>query len=90
MTSLSFSNNGKYILVGTASHVHYVLEAFSLSVVCRLEGHAELGRDASGNRVYPKSGISGQEVSWSPDSQFIFSGMFFPPVTLALVTGASY
>lgn len=75
MTSLTFSNNGKYILVGTSGDTHYVLEAFSLAVVVRLVGHVGLERDREGKyTAMPRKGISGHEVSFTPDSQFVFSG----------------
>ncbi|KAL1405198.1 hypothetical protein Q8F55_008823 [Vanrija albida] len=61
-TSLAFSNNGDYLLVGTASNVHYVLDAFDLVIVRRLEGHGGLDRH------------SGEEVCWSADSRCVFSG----------------
>lgn len=37
-TSAKFSFDGKYILVGTSSGVHYVLHSFNNVVVARLEG----------------------------------------------------
>ncbi len=77
MTSIHFSNNGKHILVGTSSDTHYILEAFSLQVVVRLVGARGLERDKDGRReVTPRRGLSGQEVSFSPDSKFVFSGGF--------------
>lgn len=59
---MSFSNNGAYLLVGTSSSVHYVLDAFDLNVVRRLEGHQGLGS------------LSGEEVCWSADSNWVLSG----------------
>lgn len=38
-TSAKFSYDGKYILVGTSSDVHYVLHSFENTVVARLEGN---------------------------------------------------
>ncbi|TXT04928.1 hypothetical protein VHUM_04011 [Vanrija humicola] len=61
-SSVSFSNNGDYLLVGTSSHVHYILDAFDLAIVRRLEGHVGLDRH------------SGEEVCWSADSRWVFSG----------------
>ena len=69
-TSIAFSNNGNYILVGTASNVHYVLDAFKLSILRRLVGHTGLGRDRGG----VNGGASGEEISWSSDSRWIVSG----------------
>lgn len=37
-TSVKFSNDGLYILVGTSGKVHYVLHSFDYKVVARLEG----------------------------------------------------
>lgn len=37
MTSLSFSNDGKWLLVGTSGDVHYVLDSFDGSLLARLE-----------------------------------------------------
>jgi COMPASS component SWD2 len=68
MTSLEFSNNGKYILVGCATNVHYVLEAFTLQIVARLEGHAPLGFISRGVTR------SGAEVCWTPDSSYVLAG----------------
>lgn len=69
MTSLEFSNNGKYILVGCATNVHYVLEAFTLQIVARLEGHQPLG--------FERKGVtrSGAEVCWTTDSSYVLAGM---------------
>lgn len=48
--------------MGTSSNVHYVLDAFDLAIVRRLEGHQGLGLS------------SGEEVSWSADSSWVLSG----------------
>jgi COMPASS component SWD2 len=62
-TSLAFSNNGEYILVGTSGSVHYVLDAFDLVILRRLEGHQQgLNR------------LSGEEVCWTADSNWVMSG----------------
>lgn len=61
-TSVAFSNNGNYLLVGTDRDTHYILDAFELNIVRRLEGHQGLGRASS------------EELSWSADSNFILSG----------------
>ncbi|KAK4683872.1 COMPASS component SWD2, partial [Tremellales sp. Uapishka_1] len=70
-TSLSFSNDGTYLLVGTSLSVHYVLDAFSLSLVRRLKGHSGLGLTTD---IVPRRGTSGEEVSWSSDSKWVVSG----------------
>lgn len=36
-TSLSFSNDGKYLLLGTAGDVHYVTDAYDGKVLARLQ-----------------------------------------------------
>ncbi|KAG9104971.1 member of Set1p complex, histone methyl transferase [Ceratobasidium sp. 370] len=76
MTSMSFSTNGKWLLVGTAGEVHYVLDAFDGDLLCRLEGHLGLERGKSGNAlgVVPDRGISGEEVGWTPDSRYVVGG----------------
>ncbi|BEI87166.1 hypothetical protein CcaverHIS002_0705120 [Cutaneotrichosporon cavernicola] len=61
-TSISFSNNGHYLLIGTDRDTHYILDAFELHIVRRLEGHVGLGR------------MSGEELSWSADSNYVLSG----------------
>ncbi|WVQ71331.1 hypothetical protein IAR50_000859 [Cryptococcus sp. DSM 104548] len=74
-TSLSFSNNGHYLLVGTSSDVHYVLDAMDLVPLRRLVGHKGLERDQNGHKtVEPRRGISGEEVGWTGNSEFVISG----------------
>ncbi|OXC65101.1 hypothetical protein AYX13_05713 [Cryptococcus neoformans] len=74
-TSLHFSNNGQYLLVGTSSDVHYVLDAIYLTPLRRLVGHSGLERDAQGNKgVEPRRGISGEELCWTADSSWVISG----------------
>ena len=76
MTSLAFSANGKYLLVGTAGDAHYVLDAFEGTLLYKLEGFIGLERGKTGTHVgmVPGRGISGSEVSWTPDSKFICGG----------------
>jgi len=69
-TSIAFSNNGNYILIGTSSDVHYVVDAYKLFILRRLTGHQGL----AGNRAQPRHGSSGEEVSWSSDSRWVASG----------------
>lgn len=101
-TSLSFSNDGKWVLVGTSGDVHYVVDAFEGGVVARLEGafpflslwlfegvlmeEAVPGGNTGLERatvppyerpVEPAAGLSGEEVSWSPDGRFVVSGSSF-------------
>ena len=76
MTSLAFSANGKYLLVGTAGDAHYVLDAFEGTLLYKLEGFIGLERGKTGMHVgmVPERGISGGEVCWTPDSRFICGG----------------
>lgn len=106
-TSLKFSNDGKYLLVGTSGDTHYVVDAFEGNVVARLEGvsysfdyftstsntaQAEtnflivsesnptsgLERDTTNPYIRPmesQTGLSGEEVTWSPDGRYVLSGM---------------
>ena len=78
MTSLSFSANAQYLLVGTAGNAHYVLDAYDGDMIAKLEGHVGLERGKqSGNvapGIIPMKGISGEEVSWTPDSKFVVGG----------------
>jgi len=76
MTSLAFSSNGKYILVGCSGDAHYILDAFEGHLLAKLEGHVGLERrriDAP-QTIDPTKGNSGEEVSWSPDSKYVISG----------------
>ena len=76
MSSLSFSSNGKYLLVGCSGDAHYVLDAFEGHLLAKLEGHVGLERKklSQHSGIEPQRGISGEEVSWTPDSKFIVSG----------------
>jgi COMPASS component SWD2 len=51
-TSLAFSNDGKWLLVGTSGDVHYVVDAFEGGVVARLECALR----------FPLTGDAGDEV----------------------------
>lgn len=74
-TSISFSNDGLYILLGTSSDFHYVLDAWDLPIIARLTGHQGLERDINGHRdIEPRRGKSGEEVSWTGDSKSVISG----------------
>ena len=61
-TSVAFSNNGHYLLVGTDSDAHYLLDAYDLSPIRKLVGHRPLGH------------ISGEQVSFVSDGRFVYSG----------------
>ncbi|KAI0360079.1 WD40 repeat-like protein [Trametes cingulata] len=76
MTSLAFSTNGKYLLVGCSGDAHYIMDAFDGHLLAKLEGHTGLERrkmDIPLN-IEPSRGCSGEEVSWTPDSKFVVSG----------------
>ncbi|KAF8298192.1 WD40 repeat-like protein [Clavulina sp. PMI_390] len=76
MTSLSFSSNGKLLLVGTAGNVHYVVDAFDGVLFLRLVGFEGLEPGKSGREggMTPTRGLSGEEVCWTPDSKFVIGG----------------
>ncbi|PCH42341.1 WD40 repeat-like protein [Wolfiporia cocos MD-104 SS10] len=76
MTSLAFSSNGKYLLVGCSGDAHYVLDAFEGHLLAKLEGHTGLERRklTTPLGIEPQRGCSGEEVSWTPDSKYIMSG----------------
>ncbi|GJE85519.1 WD40 repeat-like protein [Phanerochaete sordida] len=76
MTSLAFSSNGKYLLVGCSGNAHYVLDAFEGHLLAKLEGHVGLERRKLNAKesIEPQRGISGEEVSWTPDSKFVVGG----------------
>lgn len=76
MTSLAFSSNGKYLLVGCSGNAHYILDAFEGHLLAKLEGHVGLERRKINAKetIEPQRGISGEEVSWTPDSRYIVGG----------------
>lgn len=76
MTSMSFSSNGKYLLVGCSGDAHYILDAFEGHLLAKLEGHIGLERRNSSAppSIEPAKGSSGEEVSWTPDSKYIVGG----------------
>lgn len=76
MTSIAFSSNGKYLLVGTSGNAHYILDAFEGHLLAKLEGHIGLERTRLDMVIglNPTKGISGEEVCWTPDSKFVMSG----------------
>ncbi|KAF8896208.1 WD40 repeat-like protein [Infundibulicybe gibba] len=76
MTSMSFSSNGKYLLVGCSGNAHYVLDAFEGYLLAKLEGHVGLERRnmSAPPSIEPAKGNSGEEVGWTPDSKFVVGG----------------
>jgi COMPASS component SWD2 len=76
MTSVSFSSNGKYLLVGCSGDAHYILDAFEGHLLAKLEGHGGLERrnTSAPPSIEPAKGSSGEEVSWTPDSKYIVGG----------------
>lgn len=76
MTSLSFSSDGRFLLVGCSGDAHYVLDAFEGHLLAKLEGFAGLERRRPDMPlgITPQRGCSGEEVSWTPDSRFIVGG----------------
>ncbi|BGP58512.1 hypothetical protein JCM8202_001176 [Rhodotorula sphaerocarpa] len=82
MTSLSFSNDGKWLLVGTSGDVHYVLDSFDGSLLARLEmpeDQIAIGLERARLRPFdrpmtPAAGISSEEVKWSSDARYVISG----------------
>lgn len=76
VTSLSFSTNGKYLLIGCSGDAHYILDAFEGHLLAKLEGHVGLERRKLGTQlgIDPVRGSSGEEVCWTPDSKFVISG----------------
>lgn len=76
MTSLQFSTNAKFLLVGCSGNAHYILDAFNGSLLAKLEGHEGLERRVQGQplSIQPQRGMSGEEVGFTPDSKFVVSG----------------
>ncbi|SPO25826.1 related to SWD2 - subunit of the COMPASS complex [Ustilago trichophora] len=77
ITSLTFTHDSQYLLLGTSGDVHYVIDTFSEGghVVARLIGHEGLEK-ATGQSIgmVAEAGISGQEVCWTPDGKWVLSG----------------
>lgn len=76
MTSLSFSTNEKYLLVGCSGDAHYILDAFEGHLLAKLEGFVglERRRQDAPISIDPVKGNSGEEVSWTPDSKYVVGG----------------
>jgi COMPASS component SWD2 len=60
-TKISFSNDGKYLLISTKSNVIYLLDAFTGALLHRLTGHL----NAAG--IY-------LEASFTPDAKYVLCG----------------
>ncbi|TIB38106.1 hypothetical protein E3P86_01838 [Wallemia ichthyophaga] len=63
-TCIKFSSNGNYILVGTNSPYHYILDSFSGQIYYRLTGH----------ETFTSVNIQRDMLSWSPDGKFVVGG----------------
>ncbi|KAF8968017.1 WD40-repeat-containing domain protein [Flammula alnicola] len=76
ITSMSFSCDGKYLLVGCSGNGHYILDAFDGNLIAKLEGHIGLERKSMNlpQLIEPSKGISGEEVSWTADSRYVLGG----------------
>ena len=79
MTSLSFSSDGKLLLVGCSGGAHYVLDAFEGHLLAKLElpdNNLGLERRRPEERFenQPQRGCSGKVSSTPPDSRFIAGG----------------
>jgi COMPASS component SWD2 len=67
-TSSKFSNDGKWILIGTSGRTHYVLDSFNCSIVARLEGASSRcvrwarTSVAAGHESLDKSGLPANTV----------------------------
>ncbi|GAA6006731.1 hypothetical protein JCM11491_003162 [Sporobolomyces phaffii] len=81
-TSITYSNDSKWLLVGTSGDTHYVLDAYEGNVVARLEGPRDapnMGLERAVVAPYerpiePAAGLSSEEVKWSPDGRYVIGG----------------
>jgi len=62
---LEFSNDGKSILVGTTSGVHYILDAFAGGIKARLIDHQPTN----------PPGLSSGDVCFTPDGRYVIGGI---------------
>jgi len=60
-TKISFSNDGKYLLISTVAGVLYLLDAFECEIVHRFSGHLN------------SAGVA-FEASFTPDAKFVLCG----------------
>ncbi|KAI7863879.1 WD40-repeat-containing domain protein [Spinellus fusiger] len=60
---ISFSNDGKHILLSTTGNAHYILDAYDCTLKHQLVGH-------TGSTL----GMCTESVFWSPDGRFVYSG----------------
>lgn len=60
-TKLTFSNDGKYLLISTRANVLYLLDAFKATLIHRLTGHVNSGASLEG--------------SFTPDCKYVICGM---------------
>ncbi|KAF5342163.1 hypothetical protein D9611_001622 [Ephemerocybe angulata] len=76
MTSLTFSSDGKYILVGCSGNAHYIVDGFDDMILAKLEGHIGLERRGlnAPPSIDPAKGISGEEVCFTPDNKYVLGG----------------
>lgn len=76
MTSMSFSSNGKYLLVGCSGDAHYIMDAFEGHLLAKLTSHIGLERRSTSAppSIEPVKGSSGEEVGWTPDSKYVVGG----------------
>ncbi|KAH8924100.1 WD40 repeat-like protein [Atractiella rhizophila] len=74
-TSLKFSADGTQLLIGTTGNVHFIMDAFSGKTTHRVTGHLGLEPASAAATPYdPSLGMSGSEVSWTPDGRFVIGG----------------
>ena len=79
-TTLEFSNNGKFLLIGTNGPGHYVLDAFDGKLIHYLHRPQYLHRPTSPFNPAPGDALSEQsplkqgDVSFTPDGQFAIGG----------------
>jgi COMPASS component SWD2 len=62
-TKIDFSNDGKWILIGTTGEGHYILDAFTGEMKYRLTGHQPT------NATIPSSG----ELCFTPDGRYVIA-----------------
>ncbi|KAG6832815.1 hypothetical protein H0H92_009434 [Tricholoma furcatifolium] len=76
MTSLAFSSNSKFLLVGCSGDAHYILDAYEGHLLAKLEGHVGFERRSvsAPPSIEPVKGTSGEEVGWTPDSKYVIGG----------------